>query len=341
MTREVRPFDGDGFPRFLNRNDPGPRPVVAPPPLSFLDRTVLQTVRHAYAVAAPYIAPASVALCFLVLAAASLFRDGTPEAGKPVLKKPPEIVTANNREFVDAFALVAAFEARVGYASRLSERLAEWKSAETQAAANASAEVAASGDAPSAEWEMSSAVGLLILRNLPSGATFLAGAPAGDGAWAMPSGDPDQLVMTLGEGFDDPVMADVEMISRSGLSLGTLRLQLLKPGLEKIAAAPDEPLPREAQPAEAEAPKVVKKVKRRHRRQSGKQTVAGAGRAEPAQKPIANSTYRPSGGANEVAERAPADGAQQGILSKFVTWLKSGQKSSEQDESPVSLGFGQ
>ena len=87
----------------------------------------------------------------------------------------------------------------------------------------------------SAAAEAPSSVALLVLRNLPVHATFSEGASAGPGAWAMAAGDPNVLLETMQEGFEEPVVADVEMISSAGRALGFLRLPLQN----KVATATD------------------------------------------------------------------------------------------------------
>jgi hypothetical protein len=144
-------------------------------------------------------------------------------------------------EISDALEIVATLEARLGYAQNLagatqpdiSQNLAAAPSAHTQ-------------DTPG---ERADPVALLILRNLPESVTFSSGSPVGKGAWAMAAGDPNQLTMTLGDGFDKPVNADVEMISHAGLPLGTIRLALRKDG----AAPATAEIPPETQAAMTEA----------------------------------------------------------------------------------------
>lgn len=327
MTDEVRRNLGIDFPRFLNRDDGGSAAVeteIAPPALK-QTWTQLPPEVHAWVVSAlPFVTPATVVLCMAGITAAAIFGMQTAPQQTPVLKKEPKVVTAYNREVANAFDLVSAFEARVGYAPNLAEHLQEPEPDELTTAALPEV----------SEWAMSSSVGLLVLRNLPEKVTFLSGAPAGKGAWAIPSGDPDQLVMTLGEGFDKPVLADVDMVSRAGLPLGTLRLQLLKPGLEQIAAAPDV-----AAPEEAEKPKTVKKKKRRRRVRVRKaQTLTAAAGQPPSyvsSKPNA-ANRKPGANPPVQAANAPAAEEEPGPLTSFFSWLAGGIKPNEENQT----GFG-
>lgn len=330
MTDEVRPDKTPDFPRFLDRD--GDRFYASEPaglvpqvrrlvPATFEPEfeKLLAKLRAFNAVAAPWLTPAMVVLCIMGISSVALLSSGPPPPPTPVLKKAPKEALPYNREVVDAFAVVTTFENRVAYASSLAGHLAKPVPVEGVTTTGSIAE-----PEPVEDWGMSSRVALFILRNLPSNATFLSGAPAGNGAWALPSGDTESINTALGEGFDLPVDADVEMVSLAGQPLGTLRLQLVKIDLEQIAATPD-----------TETPKVNRKKKRRHYARARKKQPAVA---------ATDDAYRPATAPKQtplaVGTVPKSDDKEEGVLSKFVNWLNSAP-TPEKEKSQTGLGFQQ
>lgn len=198
-------------------------------------------------------------------------------------------------------------------------------------------------------------VALLILRNLPENTGFATGAPAGKGEWVMAAGDGDidQLAQILGVEFEQPVMADVEMVSRSGLSLGTLQLQLQKDTEEKVsevvstpqasAFVTDEEKP-EAKPAKPAAQRKLAQVSKAQR------AARAEARAKRHAKRIMDAwkvkKLEPSN--EEVPDTgtatAQADSAaeEKGTITKLFTWLKGDTTKTPQvevDPPPSGLGM--
>lgn len=329
MTHEVSPDKTPDFPRFLDRH--GDHSYAAEPDglLPLVRRLVpatretqfeklLANLRTFNAIAAPWLTPAMVVLCIMGISSVALLSSGPPPPPTPVLKKAPIEALPYNREVVDAFAVVTAFENRVAYASSLAEHLAKPAPVEGITTTGSIEEPAVE------DWAPSNRVGLFILRNLPSEATFLAGAPAGDGAWAIPSGDTESINTALGEGFDLPVDADVEMISLAGQPLGNLRLQLVKLDLDQIAATPD-----------TETPKANRKKKRRHYARARKKQPAVA---------ATDDAYRPANAPKQtplaVGTAPKADDKEEGVLSKFVDWLNSAPEP-QKEKGQTGFGFQQ
>jgi hypothetical protein len=340
MTQEHLPVEGDRFPRFLEREERAPQPLIleGPPPLpaSGADlgssiNALVSAVRPKLAEIAPLLTPTAGAIVVMLAASVALLtaKGHSPKADESTaasdaVTKPRDVA----KDIADAVAVVAAFEARVGYAAHLGAHLTD-----TAEIRNALA-FATTPVADSIGWEMSDAVALLVLRKLPPNVTFLAGAPAGDGAWAIPSDDSDTLAMSLGEGFDRPVRADVEKVSRAGLSLGTLHLKLVKPAGDKIAtASPADP----ASP-EFSSPKPAKK-KRRIRRVY----MSAEDPSFVSDRPRPSDAYRPRAIQRPRARASEAGKEQQGLFSKFFAWLKSGQKNASDNGNipPTGLGFQQ
>lgn len=86
----------------------------------------------------------------------------------------------------------------------------------------ASAEVGPESAAPAVYDSLS----VLIIRNLPQGASFSVGAPVAGGAWVMAEADLDKLVLTLPAGLDKPVKAEIETIAADGVSAGAMSVEL-------------------------------------------------------------------------------------------------------------------
>lgn len=202
------------------------------------------------------------------------------------------------------------------------------------AAGNSDAESAvmsAAGEAPGS-------VALLVLRNLPLHATFSEGASAGPGAWAMAAGDPNVLLETMQEGFEEPVVADVEMISSAGRALGFLRLPLQK----KIVAATDSKdarsvlalkTPEAAQPLERQ---------RRHARINERRRIARA----PEEKPLRRAKTSPDDAAAGDAAKAAASANagdekdKPGLMAKFFAWLKGATEDTTSKDDGIRRSLG-
>ena len=86
----------------------------------------------------------------------------------------------------------------------------------------ASAEVGPESTAPAVYDSLS----VLIIRNLPQGASFSVGAPVAGGAWVLAEADLDKLVLTLPAGLDKPVKAEIETIAADGASAGSMSVEL-------------------------------------------------------------------------------------------------------------------
>jgi hypothetical protein len=199
----------------------------------------------------------------------------------------------------------------------------------------------------SAAAEAADPVALLILRNLPENTSFATGAPGGKGEWVMAAGDGDidQLATILRVEFEQPVMADVEMMSRSGLSLGTLRLQLQKGVEEKVAEVVSTPQVA-AFSTEVEKPEVkpAKPAAQRKLVQVRKaQKVARAEAHETRRtKRIMDAwkvkkpepTSDGEAGTDTVTAQSDSEAEEKkGPISKLFSWLKGDKSKTPQDES--------
>lgn len=328
MPDDVRQELKEEFPRFLNRGAAGadlPAVMKTPAlPKERLLRLLADARDSKHMALAQFIAPGLAAIALFGLVAAAIL---SPSARQPV----PEPVPAKNpnvlaEQMADAFALVSVFEARVAYAPALAEHLQE--KAEAKETGGADTETVA----PTSTWEMSNSIGLLVLRNLPEKATLLTGAQAGPGAWAIPTDRTDQLMTVLGDGFDKPVVADVEMVSRSGLSLGTLRLQLLKPEAAQAMAAASAAA-EQAAVAEAERAAKASARKKKRRRLARQRNPASnyAGDAYSAQRATAQ--------AQQATVPPPQDDKNKGLFGTLFGWLGgqgNGQGGNQNDgDDPV------
>lgn len=191
-------------------------------------------------------------------------------------------------------------------------------------------------------------VALLILRNLPENTRFVTGAPAGQGEWVMAAGDGDidQLATILGVEFEQPVMADVEMMSRSGLSLGTLRLQLQKDTEEKVAETVSTPqvaafatevVKPEVEPAKPavrakyaqvrKAQKVARAEAREKRRAKRIMDAWKVKKLEPS-----SDEGTETGAATATAQAGEEAEVKKGPISKLFTWLKGDTSKTPQDQ---------
>ncbi len=316
-------FEGDGgedaiLPRFLRdeTSHGGPQPPPLPRqagriwhllrailPSGHLQRSILVGV---------VTAPVAFATFYLVL----------PIPARPV---PVPIAAERPRnEVADALKVIAALEVRLAFAHD-----PQTMAAAATATAEGTADAAATPHEPDP-------IGLLLLSNVPDGATFVDGLATGPGTWAMAAGSPDQLVTALGDGFDKPALVDVELISRSGVALGTLKLTLQKP-VQALPAAQDDGA---ARVSADEDPPEAKPVKRkRHRAYRVARSNLGGLR----QRKVAVDAYqvrhapsRPYGAAAQpAAEEANAEGDKPaGPIAKFFTWLKGGNK--KPDEPAVA-----
>ena len=100
---------------------------------------------------------------------------------------------------------------------------------------------------------------VLIVRNLPPGASFSAGARSGNGAWALAEADLDTLVLTLPAGADKSFKAEIETIAADGNPAGTMTVELRSE--DKPAAAMKRPaVVAEADVKPAKPKKVHKKI---------------------------------------------------------------------------------
>ena len=100
---------------------------------------------------------------------------------------------------------------------------------------------------------------VLIVRNLPPGAAFSAGARSGNGAWALAEADLDTLVLTLPAGPDKSFRAEIETIAADGNPAGTMTVELRSE--DKPAAAMKRPaVVAEADVKPAKPKKVHKKI---------------------------------------------------------------------------------
>jgi hypothetical protein len=193
---------------------------------------------------------------------------------------------------------------------------------------------------------------MLILRNLPENVTFTSGERTGKGEWVMAAGDPnqlDQLETKLGEGFDQPVAADVELVSQAGLTLGLLHLELRRSaGAEAEAQAtpaPQEPVTlagmEKAEPKE-EARDVVKAAEAKPRKRV-RRAIAGAkqkvARADGVYikrikridrwktETVDTTNLAGSQNSTDASPVKPEDETADGPISKFFTWIAGGGNS--------------
>ena len=324
-------FDGDetnALPRFLSRDDGllcrvsgTSGTTLQPPPLP----------RAPWPVRVRRLATLALALVVVVPAAMALVAEG----GRPKINpSQPESGAEARDQVTDALQIVAQLEARLGYAGNLAGTYQE-AAASGQPGPNRRDQRAEATVSPTPSSEAPDPVGLLILRNLPESVTFSAGGPVGKGAWAMPAGDPNQLVMTLGDGFDKPVTADVEMISQAGLTLGSLRLELRKDG-EAAAVAKTVAAPLETGSIASTGDDEDKPAKRTRRvRTRNHDTVAHAEGthkkrvkrvAIPAKVKVPEAADGDDDKDNSNAAKVEVEQKKPGPLTKFFSWLKGEPK---------------
>jgi hypothetical protein len=136
----------------------------------------------------------------------------------------------------------------------------------------------------------------------------------------------------LGEGFDEPVAAEVEMISRSGLALGSFRLELRKGNV--AAQAGPEPAQKtasvtEPEKAEAKPPKRNRHAKRVHRSykiagvdRERKKRIRRAQDAWKANNASSADTDDGKDNSNAAANGNSDDAEPSGPIAKFFSWFK-------------------
>lgn len=234
-----------------------------------------------------------------------------------------------------ALRVVAGIEARLAYAGDLARHLQHVQA--EQSPADAASALAGEVATVNFDEQSGEAVGMLVLRNLPAGVAFSGGAQAGEGAWAISAGDPEQIVMSMGEGLDRDVYADVEMYSHAGVSLGSVRMLLHKkpvhsaggPVAQSQMAAQstaslkssdndgdnDKAGANDDRPASRTAKVVKPKTKRTHAQAHKKQERAIA---------EAKVRARPRAAPQQDEQTADAGDKKPGLLAKFFSWLKGG-----------------
>lgn len=324
------------FPRFLCREE-GERTANMPPPLPRVAWYV--RVNWIMSRAAPRrMAALAAALVVLVPAAAALVMDaGPPQINVIQVKSIDQSPAYVSR----ALQTPADLEVRLGYGTKLANMYVPAEDTQTLEANNGE-RYAATGLLPSNLSGPPDSPAMLILRNLPENATFTTGEPAGKGEWVMAAGDPNQLDMTLGEGFDQPVTADVEIISHAGLTLGLLHLELRR-NVAAVAEAQVDPAPQEpvslaeAEKAEPkdEANEAEAKPRRRARRASARSKSKFARADGGYIKRIKKGDHwktetveAADSAGNQKSTDAGADKSEdetaKGPISKFFSWITGG-----------------
>lgn len=318
-------MDG-GLPKFLREADSPIGQCPPPLPRSWPRARALQ----GWLVSPRVIAAVTVACAGVGLASAALFADGGWHADAVPA---PQRASRPNYEVLDALEVVALLKSRLMFAQRIPGIF----DAGPVYGGNSNVALPEQADRTAPVHEPDT-VGALVLHHLPDSATLTEGAAMGPGTWAMAAGSPDQLMTSLDEGFDQPVTADVDLISRAGLPLGSLKVQLHKPATAdagkagKIAAADT---------GEADARPIKRKrlVQRSYRSARADRPVRKRIRrndALDAQRMTAGAKTQPE---DEAAANTDAAGEQKpsGTLSKFFAWLKSGSsKSNKSAAEPIS-----
>lgn len=314
------------LPLFLAR-ELDDRAGIRPPPLPH--GAVLNRMRQLLAATPRQAVLAASALAIAVPAAALV----TAAPWQTAETLPAETALTGTTEINDALEIVATLESRLGYAQNFAI-MTRTGIAQNEDATRTARTQATPG-------ETTDPVALLILRNLPDSVTFSSGTPVGKGAWAMAAGDPNQLTMTLGDGFDKQVNAEVEMISHAGVSLGAIRLALRKDGAapataEAVSETPDAS-------AEADEAGPAKPAKRtRHARTRSPEKIAAAetphkkrakqvdqsAKAETTGKTTGHTTGTPddtdSKDPPDTIAKAETPEKKPGPLSKLFSWLTGG-----------------
>ncbi len=349
---EELPNDLHEFPRFLFR-DEMERTANTPPPLPRVAWyvRVQWMMRH---VAPHKMAAPAAAFVVLMPAAAALVLDKGPAQIPSLI--PPQINVILVKSIVQVPAQVfaiaqtsAGLEERLGFGPSLANANGETQTAPTFGDRHAEANLP-----PADPTDPPDSPALLILRNLPENVTFTTGEPAGKGQWVIAAGGPNQLDMTLGEGFERPVAADVELVSHAGLTLGLLHLELHRsvaalaeaqpaPALqEPVSLAETETADPKEEAKDAEA-KPRKRVRRAADPSKSKFARADGGyvkRIRKADRWKTKMIDAPGSGeepSNAIAKAdAPKDETAQGPIAKFFSWLKGDGNKTAPDDAPGS-----
>lgn len=169
---------------------------------------------------------------------------------------------------------------------------------------------------------------LLIVRNLPEGATFSDGVAAGIGAWAIGGQDPQVVVAAIEGGIDEAMTAQVDLIAPSGATLETRAVDLpAKPKVASVSkAAPWQAA--NGRMAKAEPGKLgPKRRAAAFKRKGSVKTAEQATQKPKRRKRRADDAYRAQAQKAEVAETGSAGvqgepAEQEGALAKFFSLFK-------------------
>lgn len=338
--------DPEAFPRFLAREaqdadgeKPPPLPRLPRIGRTALARIILGTARVGHGGIVHGLAVAC--LSGLSLFATVAAEQRTQLAGVHVA--PPPLVRAP-REDGAGLDDVESVEEHARYGQHIQSYLAGREEHPGGALLKADAlspEADTAGELPpeALHGAQDEAVALLIVHGVPASVTFLDGAQAGIGSWAIAGQDPAELALAIKEGPGAETTASVEMMSAAGVSLATRSIAFHKAqgvGIPPSAAAPQTPA-KAVRAAESSAAgekrsfrnksvvnarkafKVAleeRKAKRRARR------VQDAYRAEKMKEQAA---------ADEAAVKKDAASEDQpGPVGKFFNWIKGGGSSATQ-----------
>lgn len=196
-------------------------------------------------------ASAGVAGCVALLSSAFLAPEGTQQRAGMALPVQVATVRVTPAPVIDTAGMV---EERLAFAERMGIHLAAMvRLQEVEAVAVTplqpktpldDAEPVAAVAAKEPE-----AASLLIVRNLPEGATFSDGVAAGIGAWAIGGQDPEMIVAAIEGGIDEAMTAQVDVIAPSGATLATRAVDL--PAKPRVAATGGALRPAASPPARA------------------------------------------------------------------------------------------
>ena len=358
------------LPLFLSRPGANLPAALRPPPLPIVYRMrsagirVLLSGRGALGLGA---VAGAVGLVYLALPAVSRvaqYVDTQYADAKPALVEAPRPMRSRLSQ---ALAMVAELEARLAFGVSFGDHLdaadairpvpESAASALAAAMASGSEGVASSDNLQSAgEEEEEEPVALMVLHNLPANAALREGAAAGDGAWAIPVTGMDALTGALGEGFDSPVVVDVEMVSQAGVTLRTMHVTLQKDAVAAVAEAPGEAMlstgsiTSDMPDASAQSQEIQKEKPAKRRHQARRRAISTSDVASDEKRPRRGarnadawsaSTQRDNARAQVARTRAMAVGAQNaeeeanpGLIAKFVGWFSgSSSNAAEPAES--------
>lgn len=239
----------------------------------------------------------------------------------------------------------ASLEERLSYARRLQSQFAELDQMARIAPAPLQ-ETETVHEVPLATGGIETA-SLLLVRGLPENVTFNDGVPAGIGVWAIGGQDARELVAALKDGSPRAVVADVEVISGSGITLSQQTVELPAAKEADVADVPASP-PSDAETVKAQDVAATAKPPvraKKHVRRAARAAVAAAEDDDDDQKPKVKSKTRkrktvdayrmPKAAASLPDSETRADKAQaaqvaeqenQGPLGKFFNWLSGGSK---------------